>query len=249
MLIDRNYHIMAGPAAHGQHNKVHLLAVCTILVHEAPATCQTGPVHSTTSLNTVVLHAASQTGQARRRRCEGQAQDRQRCGCARHNAAPGTMQRIPHELTSLRPTAEQSCAHTTEGGRAPIRSGQNAVAAGRLQRQNETKQLRERKRSQSLAQRRREGPPIVVAFLPLSADVDASGLWQLVLGAFAGGSKPGAEPKAKKGAPEPMEEDPQPLNGASAFLSFSVKLLVGTGTWTRWWAELIREREVLLSLT
>ena len=96
-----------------------------------------------------------------------------------------------------------------------MKSGQNAVVAGRLQRQNETKQLRERKRAQSLAQRRREGPPTVVAFLPLSAEVDVGALWQLVLAAFAG-SRPGAEAKrAKKGAAEPMDEDPQPLHGAS----------------------------------
>lgn len=96
-----------------------------------------------------------------------------------------------------------------EGGRPQLKSGQNAVLAGRARRQNEAKQARENKRSESLAQRRRQGPPTVVALLPLSAEADCGRLWQLLLDAFASRPEEIAAKKTK-GSSELMEEDAKP---------------------------------------
>jgi hypothetical protein len=99
---------------------------------------------------------------------------------------------------------------SAEGGRPQLKSGQNAVLAGRARRQNEVKQARESKRSESLAQRRRQGPPTLVALLPLSEEAECGRLWQLLLGAFASRPEEAASRKAAaKGGLEIMEEDTQ----------------------------------------
>ncbi len=74
---------------------------------------------------------------------------------------------------------------------------------------------RERKKNEVMAQRRQEGPPPVVAFLPLSEEVDFPALWRLILSAFAA-SPPGkaAQPR-KKGAVEDMEADEPSTSGTT----------------------------------
>ena len=96
------------------------------------------------------------------------------------------------------------------------------MLAGRAQRQSAAKQLRDRKRSESLAQRRSVGPPTVVAFLPLSQDMDFPPLWQLVLSAYAGpAGKPDDAPAkaAKAGGVQRMDEDSRVPHGAHAMLA------------------------------
>lgn len=74
--------------------------------------------------------------------------------------------------------------------------------------------LRERKKSEVMAQRRQQGPPLVVAFLPLSTEVDFPTLWRLVLGAFAAApaGKP-AQLSKKKGGVDDMDADEAPAAG------------------------------------
>lgn len=82
---------------------------------------------------------------------------------------------------------------------------------------------RERKKSEVMAQRRQQGPPPVVAFLPLSTEVDFPTLWRLVLGAFAAApaGKP-AQLSKKKGGVEDMDADEAPAAGE---MSQSFRLL------------------------
>lgn len=74
-----------------------------------------------------------------------------------------------------------------------------------------------------MAQRRQQGPTPVIAFLPLSADVDFARLWGLILSGFAGGPglgmpEAGPDPKKgkKRGGVEVMEEDTDQTGAPSA---------------------------------
>jgi hypothetical protein len=73
---------------------------------------------------------------------------------------------------------------------------------------------RERKRSEIMAQRRQQGPPPVVAFLPLSKDANFQRLWSLILAAFTGastghnnGRAQPSTPQKHRGVVQDMEED------------------------------------------
>ncbi len=67
---------------------------------------------------------------------------------------------------------------------------------------------RERKKSEVLAQRRQQGPPPVVAFLPLSTEVDFPALWRLILRAFAAApAGKAAQSGRKKDGAEDMEDE------------------------------------------
>ncbi len=70
-----------------------------------------------------------------------------------------------------------------------------------------------------MAQRRQQGPPPVVAFLPLSKDVDFPALWRLVLSAFAAGTAGKAVQPKKKGGAEDMEADKPSTSGISPTFS------------------------------
>ncbi|CAL8469855.1 g9397 [Coccomyxa elongata] len=105
-----------------------------------------------------------------------------------------------------------------EGGRQHVKSGAHTLAsAGKMQRLNEAKQLRERKKNEVMAQRRQQGPPPVVAFLPLSEEVDFPALWRLVLSAFAAGPPGKAVQPKKKGGAEDMEADEPSTSGAEDY--------------------------------
>ena len=171
--------------------------------------------------------AGPQAWQARRCQCQDKTQAGEGCAPFQPSDGQGTHAACvcPREHARARPPCQRHsvCWGKTEGGRPALKSGQNAVIVGRLQRHNEAKQARERKRSESLQQRRREGPPTVVALLPLSAEVDAERLWHLLLSAFE--SRPGAGAgarKTRKGDPEQMEEDTQ--GGSRALAALIVPL-------------------------
>lgn len=61
-------------------------------------------------------------------------------------------------------------------------------AQTKAERLNAAKQHRDHKRAALLEQRRAVGPPVVVALLPLSADVDVERLWAGLLGACSEGT-------------------------------------------------------------
>lgn len=71
-----------------------------------------------------------------------------------------------------------------------------------------------------MAQRRNPGPPPVVAFLPLSTDVDFPALWRLVLQAFAAPDADKAAPVKVKGAAEAMDVEAGTPAGAQQMLRF-----------------------------